>query len=142
MDKDDADLFTRFCPLIWLTPDGLAPIVHNLEKVTSIAGIRLAFSDFIHLDSLGLIRFGGVGGFRIPFFNTPTLECSYGGRKHVFAKQGVRDLDIGPAFLTEVGEELAVIAGSSPNEDYRKDLVSTLRQSGWEVTEDDPAPGN
>ena len=135
MGKDDANIFTRFCSLVWQTPNGLTPIVPDLEKVDSLVGVQLGFMDFIRLDSLGLIRFAEVAGFRLTFTDDPHLIYHYYGRQHILTKQGARDLNIGKAILTEVGKELAVIAGSSPNEEYRNWAVSTFRERGWEVVE-------
>jgi hypothetical protein len=37
--------------------------------------------------------------------------------------------------LTEVGHELAGIAGPAPSEEYRSWIVLTFRERGWEVYE-------
>lgn len=138
MGKDDANLFTRFCSIVWQTEPGLkglTPLILDLEKIDSLAGVQLGVTDFVRLDSLGLIRFEANGGFGLKFNSDPRLVWHYYGRQHNLAKVGSREIAFGNSLLTEVGQELAEIAGSSPNEEYRSWVVSTLRRQGWEVIE-------
>jgi hypothetical protein len=64
-----------------------------------------------------------------------SVICDYHGRQHRFARKGDIQLAVGQTLLTAVGQELAGIAGSIANEEYRLWVVSELRNNGWEITE-------
>lgn len=63
LDKRDAELFTNFCTFCWMVDD-LMPMVFDYtdkvynNKMTNFIGLS-------HLDSIGLIRFDSLAGFRI-----------------------------------------------------------------------------
>ncbi len=152
LSKHDAGLFTRFCSLLWMVGAELSPLTLGLDKLQSIPGMHLQFHDFIRLDSVGLIRFEALGDFGVTFtVNKPSedsrlpshlqIPLLYHGRRHVLSKPSVAQSDrtiivqIGKALLTDVGQELAPISGSRPNEAYRQLVVSELCQGGWEVAE-------
>jgi uncharacterized repeat protein (TIGR03899 family) len=142
MSRTDADLFTRFCAVIWRTPHGLTPVIlPNLEQTGSVPGIKLVFLDMIRLDALGVIKFEPLAGFNLTFVNPADVVMAWAYHHHwyVLKRQAVALIQIGPALLTEVGRELAIIAGSTPNEGYRDLVLNFLRGSGWEITEPIPA---
>jgi hypothetical protein len=87
------------------------------------------------LESLGLITFESFVVHTLEVTSDPPFVCSYHGRRHILARQNTQGFSIGHYLLTEVGKELAAIAGSAPNEEYRSWVVATLRQQGWEVDE-------
>ena len=135
MSKEEANLFTRFCSMVWQTPEGLVPIVPWEGKISSIVGLQLDSMDFVHLNSLGLIRFETFVSHSIEVTSDPRFVCSYHGRQHILARQDMQGFSIGNFLLTEVGKELAAIAGSTPNEEYLSWVISDLREKGWEVVE-------
>src|SRR4029078_2014189 len=109
----DADTFTRFCATLWQTGAGLVPFVYDVGRLSSLAGIRLGFTDFMRLDAVGLIRFDPLTGFK--FDQTPARVCmAYYQQHHVVSRPGdastTTSLDIGRAILTQAGQELAPIA--------------------------------
>jgi hypothetical protein len=135
-----------------MTGPVVRPLTLGWDKLQSIPGINLQLDDFIRLDSLGLIRFEGAAAFTVTFtVNKPPedsqlsshlqIPLHYYGRRHVLLKPSVAQSDqiiniqIGKALLTDVGQELAPISGSTRNEAYRQLMVSELRQLGWEVAE-------
>jgi hypothetical protein len=143
MNTEDADIFTRFCSMLWDTPQGLTPIVPDLDKVRSMPGVEMEFMDFVRLQSLGLITLEAIAGFALNFIKSHgILLLIYSRQQHVLRTQDAQRLPVGKALLTEVGKELAVIAGSSPNEEYRSWVVSNFREQGWKVEELPPWPGN
>ena len=136
MSKDDADLFTRFCSMVWTSPNhGLMPVIPDLAKVRSLAGVELRYPDFVRLDSLDLIRLAEAANFTLSFSSDDiSLLLFYYGRPHLFSKKGTGLIRLGLAMLTDMGKELARIAGSTPNEEYRSWVLSTYQEDGWEVT--------
>ncbi|MGY5806989.1 DUF2806 domain-containing protein [Rhizobium sp. LEGMi198b] len=111
MDKEDAELFTRFCRSIWII-GGLVPIVLRTDGGRSNDKFSLSFSELQHLDDIGLIVFENISGFRklkIP----QTFRADYYGCPvdlHFVGKENNR-LEVGVAIMTTTGIELAMIAG-------------------------------
>lgn len=132
LQKEDADLFTRFCTFVWQTPNaGLMPVIPNIENET-IKKLGFYFSQLLHLDSLGLIEFDNHGGYKLQ--NVTRLVIFYYGRQHIVSvPQGKRDLQLGLALLTSIGKELTPISGSVPSENYRLFVVETWRNSGFAI---------
>jgi hypothetical protein len=142
ISKRDADLFTRFCSMLWLTGDGLIPITINHVRTAAVPGLEMTLTDFAYLDSLGLITFENIKGFDVTLpSGTNVLIMHYYGRPHLFSRPGqppqeeTARLPIGNVLLSHVGRELASVAGSTPNEAYRHLIVSAIRTYGWGVDE-------
>ena len=141
MGKRDAELFTRFCSMLWMSGSSLTPITLFQEKATEIHGSNISFAEFIHLDSLGLIRFDSIAGFNLQFPAGMSLALHYFGKPHLVSKASPTrqeentNFPTGKSLLTDVGQELAPIARPAANELYRQFVVSELRQGGWEVRE-------
>lgn len=138
MSKEDANLFTRFCSMVWQLPNGLTPIIPSVDKVASLTAANLGFAELVRLDALGLIRFEAVAGFSLKFTSDVRLPWYYYSRLHILSKKDARQIDLGNALLTDVGTELAVIAGAAPDEQYRNWVVSSFREKGWDIVEADP----
>jgi hypothetical protein len=154
MSKKDAELFTRFCSIVWewdeLGTRSLRPLTYRTELLQSMPGIGLGILEFTRLDSMGLIRMDTRishyvsyklridktvpdGSAEIPF------HWYYHGKHYVFRKmveikpsnlaedqpfqEVIMQFPTGEILLTDVGYELAWIAGSEPNEDYLKPIV-------------------
>jgi len=125
--REDADLFTRFCTFIWRQPGvRLVPIVPSAED-DSLRRAGIGFTDLLHLESLGLIQFNSLSGFKLTGSRRWLLE--YYGKPHFVAvQQGKEDLQVGKSLLTAVGEELAHISGSKPDPNYRDATVARWRK--------------
>jgi hypothetical protein len=151
LSKTDADLFTRFCSMVWELSGALNALTPDIKKLKALPGIQLEFTDFVRLDALGLIRFDALGGFAMEFRPERPPNCAqphqihslwhYYGQSHLLSKPIQGDppeflsIDMGKAMLTDIGLELAPTSGSTPNEAYRQLMVSELRQRGCEVVE-------
>ncbi len=117
-DKDDADLFTRLCGFGWGLGD-FTPLVFDVDAdIYNRNGI--SFNTLNHLDSIGLILFENLAGFRnseppkkfaVRYYGKPlVLEVPDGVNKN--------GIDIGKVLLTKMGQELALICGSQPVEGF------------------------
>jgi hypothetical protein len=189
LDKDDADLFTRFCSMVWQIQNEFTAILPLLgDRWPPLLGAELGIMEFVRLASLGLIRFEPAGKFNLVFHGSPRLVLHYGGRHYLLTVEGdprmIGEMEsyityvstdplesqgsafvapylgyynrmsrgfekgvyvgslannakitLGNVLLTEVGKELAAIAGSFPSEEYRSWVISTLKLDGWEVVE-------
>ena len=146
MSKKYANLFTRFCSLFWRVGDDLMPIVLNLHKIGGLSESKLAISDFLRLAAIQLITFEPVRGFRVNLkvpepLPDPSFSMDYQGRRYVVTRKNpdpthlYSSIEVGNVLLTDIGEELAPIAGYAPNEEYRKHTIDEFNIRGWELTE-------
>lgn len=136
IQQKDADTFTRFCTFVWAAPgQGLVPIILDRDA-PNIKEANVAFTDFLHLEDMGLIQFGQVTGFSMDQVKGKTLILAYYGQPHrIRVPETLEKLEIGCALLTSVGAELAPIAGSRPSEPYRRSIVDRWRADGCIIEE-------
>lgn len=117
LNKEDAELFVRLCGFCWQI-GGPVPLVYDLQsKIYSRHGID--FDSLSHLDSLGLIQFDALAGFKrmaIP----KELEVFYYGMPLVlkFPKDTDNELQVGNVLLTRAGDELTLICEPTPVEGF------------------------
>jgi hypothetical protein len=117
LDKIEAELFSKLCGFGCVIGD-LVPLVFDVQApVYNKQGIN--FASLSHLESIGLIQFNSVAGFRrvkLP----KTFSVYYYGELLPLEMRNETDnqLDIGKALLTRIGRELAPISGSMPVEGF------------------------
>ena len=113
LDKVDADLFAKLCGFVWAN-GALMPLVFDVDAgVYNEHGIN--FGTLSHLDSIGLVTFNNLTGFRrcgVP----KTCPVHYFGRPLLLEMptDADNDFDIGNVVFTRIGNELAPICGSQP----------------------------
>ena len=97
-----------------------------------------SFAEIVLLDSLGLIRFEPLAGFRLTFSN-PTFQSPFSYFEHnyllskTFSGSSVPEIEIGKCMISEIGLELLSIAGSTSNPAYRDRVIDLLRSKDWIV---------
>ena len=117
LDKSDAVLFTSLCGFCWMIAD-VVPLVYDVEhEIYHKQGIN--FVALIHLESIGLIQFNSIVGFKnlhlpkrfaVHYYGVPVLLD--------MEKDSDNSMHIGKVLLTKVGRELAPICGSRPVEGF------------------------
>ena len=120
LDKRDAELFTKFCSCCWMILDKVTALATKNTRDVMGSELGVDFAALVHLDAIGLIRFDSIAGFKrrfgVPDFPA-NLPLHYFGRPlHVHFTAEPVELDLGAAFLTNAGEELARISGAAMNE--------------------------
>jgi hypothetical protein len=116
LDKRDAELFTGLCGFGWVIENVLFPLVFDIN---SNIQNDIGFSALSHLETLGLIRFDGRGGFQYwPL--TPRVTVSYYGRSVELTLPTYlqNKLSVGSVLLTRAGQDLALICGSKAVEGF------------------------
>lgn len=111
LDKKDAELFQKLCGYCWHIGD-LVPLIFDAQDdIYNKNGIN--FNTLTHLDSIGLINFGGISSFSrqgLP------KRCAvlYCGKPLALTMQNETNntLDIGQALFTQIGTELVKISQS------------------------------
>lgn len=117
LDKADADLFTKLCGFGWMVGN-VVPLIFDVQKsVYTDNGIN--FGALSHLESIGLIQFENLSGFRRLGLPKKFSVLYYGQPLPLeMPKEEGNELEIGHVLLTKVGQELAPICGSKPVEGF------------------------
>lgn len=111
LDKKDAELFQSLCGYSWYIGD-LIPLVFDAQDdIYNKNGIN--FNTLTHLDSIGLINFGGISSFSrqgLP----KKFAVLYCGKPLTLTMQKEADnqLNIGQALFTQIGKELVKISNA------------------------------
>ena len=117
LDKRDAELFKNLCGFAWMIGN-VTPLVFDAHAdIYNRNGTT--FASLGQLEALGLIHFNGIGGFERRNFRKKA-EIFYYGRPVVleFPNDGDNYLSMGTTLLTQSGQELAPICGSTPVEGF------------------------
>lgn len=121
LDKRDAELFQNLCSFGWIVGN-FTPLVFDVEAdVYNKKGVN--FNSLTHLDSIGLIQFQNLSGFRrtgLPK-SFPVLYCGRPVMLEMPKDEG-NDLPIGKLLLTQTGQELVPVC-HSPGVDGFVDYV-------------------
>ena len=129
MDKKDADLFTNFCPFTWIIGDPTPLIFDTGSEIYSKYGIN--FGSLKHLDSIGLISFESMSGYRktglakqahIFYFGLPT--------RVEFQKDEDNEINLGKVIFTQAGQQLVDICGAERNQEFYEYAVEELFKQG------------
>jgi hypothetical protein len=116
LDKTDAAVFTELCTFGWVIDKLVPPVYDVFAEVCLKHGI--GFNTLSHLASIGLIQFSNQDGF-LRLWLPKTVMLAYYGRpaELTFSSDSNNKMDIGKVMLTKVGEELARVCGSKPDQD-------------------------
>ena len=116
LDKSDADLFTQLCGFGWMIGDFVPLVFYVQADIYNRNGIN--FDTLNHLESIGLIRFTGIGEVarEVP----KRFTVSYYDQSLPLEKPEDHTLlfKMGQVLLTKMGQELAPICGSTPVEGF------------------------
>ena len=113
LDKSDAQLFAQLCGFGWQIAQ-VVPLVFDVSnEIYTRQGIN--FIALSHLETLGLVQFNNISGFKQ--FNLPdSFAVSYYGRRLELKipEYSENEIDLGHVLLTKTGQELATVCGSAP----------------------------
>lgn len=113
LDRGDANLFTHLCGFGW-NVGNVVPLIFDVQnEIYTKQGIT--FNTLSHLDSIGLIQFDNLAGYRrlkLP----KKFSVHYYGKpvKLEMPNDSGNSLELGKVLLTKIGQELAPICGSHP----------------------------
>lgn len=108
LDKRDAELFAALCRFGWYV-GSFTPLIFD-PQASIYNDIGLNFDALTHLDSIGLIQFGSVSGFKLTRL-PKKITVSYCGAPIVLTmeKDEGNELPIGKVLLSKVGMELVSV---------------------------------
>ncbi len=118
LDKSDAQLFTNLCGFCWVLGNTVVPLVFDCKaEIYNRQGIN--FISLSHLESLGLVRFNNLGGFKMQnMCNAYPVSYYEKPLSLTFSKETDNEIEVGKVLLTKAGQELAPVCGSSPVEGF------------------------
>jgi hypothetical protein len=113
LDKEDAILFMKLCGFGWMIGN-VCPLIFDVQaSIYNDEGIN--FNTLSHLESLGLIQFNNITGFRRLRLPKVATVFYYGRPVTLmFPKDSDNDLDIGHVLLTRAGQQLAPVCAPAP----------------------------
>jgi Protein of unknown function (DUF2806) len=119
LEKKEAEAFVSLCTFIWKFGEASAVLIYNpYDEIYVEKGIN--FHRCVNLDSIGLIRFDTLTGYKITS-QPKYLEVTYFGEPIVieFKADGSNDFATGKVLLTELGIELLSICESPKSAAFR-----------------------
>lgn len=146
LDKNDADMFRKLCAFGWQIGN-IVPLVFD-AKDEIYAKNGLNFNTLSHLDSIGLIQFNTIAGFRRIGLPKRFMLFYYGSPFPMeMEKDAENELEIGHVLLTQTGQELAPLCGSKPIDgllEYARTkwAVHVPKQAAEQCAPADPQPAS
>jgi hypothetical protein len=139
LDRSDAQMFTKLSTFIISTIDESFLLVYNHENnVYRKHGIT--FDSLQHLESIGLIQFNDLTIYGRRGFPKKLTVYYYGYSIYLeLPLEADNSLDVGLVVLTKIGQELARICGSTPDEEFRNYILEHWKRMGYikeEMVED------
>lgn len=127
IDKTDADLFTILCRFIWKF-GGLTPLVFDTQaEIYNKNGIN--YNALMHLESIGFVQLSGLTGFKKIHLPKKFVMFYYGKPLNLeMPKNTDNELDVGKAFFTRIGKDLASICKSKPVEGFYEYVKDKWKQ--------------
>jgi len=113
LDKEDAVLFAQLCGFGWMIGN-VVPLIFDVEaSIYNDQGIN--FNTLSHLESLGLIQFNHLSGFRRLRLPKSATVFYYGQPVTLtLPSDAENDLELGTVLLTRAGQQLAQVCGPEP----------------------------
>lgn len=117
LDKEDAILFTRLCGFGWMIGN-VCPLVFDVQACI-YNDHDINFNSLSHLESLGLIQFENLTGFRRLRLPKVAIVFYYGQPVTLtFPKDSDNELDLGKVLLTRAGQQLAPVCAPTAVNGY------------------------
>jgi len=124
-NKNDTELFTKFCGFCWEINQEIIPLIFDEDFETyNMNGINR--QSIMHLENIGLIRYNEASFYKkindknnpIPNYHGKGFIAKYYDKSLILIPKGKVELDIGKVLLTQCGREIASICGSVPVDGY------------------------
>lgn len=116
LDKSDARMFAALLGFTVIIGEPTPVVFDSGDAIYNSAGVN--FSTLNHLESIGLINFASIGGYKkiglpesffVTYFGTPIL---------MKIRNEPRNLETGSVLLTSIGQELARIVDARPVDEF------------------------
>lgn len=127
LDKSDAELFSKLCGFSWVVA-GPTPLVFD-ENAEIYVRNGIKFTDLTHLESIGLVNFNSLSGFR--HTNIPNkFVVSYAGVPLILEIPSGSEnaIDIGKVLFTRAGSEISSVCKPLPVLGFREYVEEHWRE--------------
>lgn len=134
LDKYDAKLFTALCSFVVMVDKEAKPLIYGYDAPI-YKNQQLSFDTLRHLESIGLISFSGLSGFKM--IKLPRhIDIQYYGTnlKAELKKSEDNEIAIGDVLFSSIGKELARICDSKPIEGFLDYVIEKLSKQGLKIT--------
>lgn len=134
MDKTDAVLFRNLCSFVWSTRGTRRALIYDSEhSIYNEQGIHVA--SLLHLESIGLISFDDMRGFKRPGLPKEITASYYGEAVRIgFSEDAGNELDLGHVILSKTGGQLASLSDSQPHPAFKLYVLQHWQSLGYTVT--------
>lgn len=127
MDKKDAELFTKFCQFTWVIGEVTPLIFEVTDEIYTKRGVN--FSALKHLDSIGLISFESVSGYKKQGFGKQALIHYFGLPTLIeFTADKNNSMQVGHALFTQAGKELVSICGAKMDQEFYEYAIDKMHK--------------
>lgn len=136
--RQDAEVITRFCSMIWTIDGTLTPFCPAEELMYELPPLPVSFTEILAMDVFGFAKFDYSNGFESKVAKDHVAHMVYFGQEyrlewHRRSQDRAVHLSfpLGKALLTDIGMELAPIAGAQANSIYKDSILKVLSRHGW-----------
>jgi hypothetical protein len=122
LDKADADHFVNLLGFVAQIGASLCPLVFDVRDPIYV-NAKMPFPVLAHLESIGLVRFDPLAGFRLHSLGSPIKLFFYGtDLRLTFERPENNELEIGKVVFTKIGAELAPVCAKGPASGFLEHL--------------------
>lgn len=133
LDKKDAILFTNLCKFGFSIGNVIVVVFDSKNEIYNKHGIN--FNTLTHLDKAGLIQFDYLAGFIRQKLQKRITIFYYGRPINIeFPNEADNNLECGTVLLSQAGEQLAPICGSSADDEIYQFTIEQWKKKGLIVT--------
>ncbi|MFC2038965.1 DUF2806 domain-containing protein [Chloroflexota bacterium] len=134
LDKSEAQLFEKLCSFSILCDGMIQPYIVDLEN-SLYKHQEITFKALIHLDSIGLINFDALIGYKETELPQHIVIDNCGNSFRAdFNKPENNEITIGVAVFTPIGAELSTVCSPKPIEGFLDYLKQNLVSQGLVIT--------
>jgi len=139
LSRQEADLITRFCCLLWNNPGFGFMHIRIGSNFDYLKKYNIEYIDLIEMESMGLLRFDTATVFSFEKDEDNPLFFFYHGEPHYLYtanREGVTNIHV--FAMTSLGNCLAPIAGSVRNEEYYLESIDTFTKISIHISDKPP----
>jgi hypothetical protein len=133
MDKADAILFSRLCTFAINIGGNVLPLVWDIsDPIYTSHGVN--FEVLSHLDTVGLINYGGTLEYTLQNFGRRVLTRYFEDQMVlIFLNESGNDVAVGKTVFTRVGEQLAPLSDTSPHPKFLEHVTQRWERLGYRI---------
>ncbi len=116
MRQDDANLFSRICGYTAIVGGGRkVPLIFPDPSEAKYSNGTFSFEDLQHLESLGLIHFNSISGFKLTVGSAKTIPVQCGNEIYVINTNEEKiEFAVGEVLMTREAQELFQVVNAEP----------------------------